>query len=45
VEYIIPRSAVEKGSLSFVIESSCNGMFGVPPGDIIEAPDVRSVLS
>ena len=41
VEYIIPRDAVKAGKHSFVIESSCNGMFGVPwNGDTIAPPDV-----
>ena len=41
VEYIIPRSAVKAGKHEFVIESSCNGMFGVPwNGDTIAPPDV-----
>jgi alpha-mannosidase len=40
VEYIIPPAARAKGSHSIIIESSCNGMFGVPPGDIIQPPEV-----
>lgn len=42
VEHIIPREAVKAGKYEVVIESSCNGMFGVPwNGDTIEPPDVR----
>ena len=42
VEHIIPRSAVKAGKYELVIESSCNGMFGVPwNGDTIAPPDVR----
>lgn len=42
VEYIIPASVVKAGKYDFVIESSCNGMFGVPwNGDTIAPPDVR----
>jgi len=41
VEYIIPHKAREEGRHEFVIESSCNGMFGVPwNGDTIQPPDV-----
>ena len=41
VEYIIPHKAREEGYHEFVIESSCNGMFGVPwNGDTIQPPDV-----
>lgn len=41
VEHIIPRKSVEKGTYELVIESSCNGMFGVPwNGDTIAPPDV-----
>jgi hypothetical protein len=41
VEYIIPADACKRGYHEFVIESSCNGMFGVPwSGDIIAPPDV-----
>jgi alpha-mannosidase len=41
VEYIIPKEARAQGYHEFVIESSCNGMFGVPmSGDIIAPPDV-----
>ena len=46
VEYIIPRSAIKAGKHEIVIESSCNGMFGVPwNGDTIAPPDVSSTLS
>jgi alpha-mannosidase len=38
VEHIIPRSAVEAGQYELVIESSCNGMFGLGDGTI-EPPD------
>jgi alpha-mannosidase len=38
VDHIIPRSAVEAGQYDIVIESSCNGMFGVGPGPI-DPPD------
>lgn len=42
VDHIIPRSAVERGVYEFVIESSCNGMFGVPwNGDTIAPPDMN----
>ncbi|KAF7428479.1 Glycoside hydrolase, 38 vacuolar alpha mannosidase [Pleurotus ostreatus] len=42
VEYIIPPEAVQKGFHEFVIESSCNGMFGVPwNGDTIQPPDMN----
>jgi hypothetical protein len=43
VEYIIPVDARTKGTHEFIIESSCNGMFGVPwNGDTIAPPDVCS---
>jgi len=46
VEHIIPREAVERGTYEVVIESSCNGMFGVPwDGDTISPPDVRQLTS
>lgn len=36
----------QKGTFDFVIESSCNGMFGVPwNGDTIAPPDVRLLLT
>ncbi|KAJ3559346.1 hypothetical protein NM688_g401 [Phlebia brevispora] len=42
VEHIIPRTAVQKGTYEIVIESSCNGMFGVPwNGDTIAPPDMN----
>ena len=45
VEHIIPREAVERGTYEVVIESSCNGMFGVPwNGDTIAPPDVRHLI-
>ncbi|KAF5376659.1 hypothetical protein D9615_007835 [Tricholomella constricta] len=46
VEYIIPEAARKKGRHDFVIESSCNGMFGVPwNGDIIAPPDMNRYFS
>ncbi|KAG7087583.1 hypothetical protein E1B28_013537 [Marasmius oreades] len=46
VEYIIPLEAREKGVHEFVIESSCNGMFGVPmTGDTIDPPDMNRYFS
>ena len=43
VEYIIPLPARQAGVHHFVIESTCNGMFGV--GDnIIGPPDVTFSL-
>ena|ERR1700761_2972968 len=41
VEYIIPASARKKGTHEIVIESSCNGMFGVPATGGISAPDMN----
>ncbi|KAH8093101.1 glycoside hydrolase family 38 protein [Cristinia sonorae] len=42
VEYIIPHDAVKAGKHEFVIETSCNGMFGVPwNGDTIAPPDMN----
>ncbi|KAF8064431.1 glycoside hydrolase family 38 protein [Lyophyllum atratum] len=42
VEYIIPEDARKQGRHEFVIESSCNGMFGVPwNGDTIAPPDMN----
>ncbi|KAG2005473.1 alpha-mannosidase [Coprinopsis cinerea AmutBmut pab1-1] len=42
VDYIIPPEARARGVHEFVIESSCNGMFGVPwSGDIIAPPDMN----
>ena len=41
VEFILPSEARRARKYDFVIESSCNGMFGVPwNGDTIEHPDV-----
>ncbi|KAF8128024.1 glycoside hydrolase family 38 protein [Boletus edulis] len=46
VEHIIPREAVERGTYELVIESSCNGMFGVPwNGDTIAPPDMNRYFS
>jgi alpha-mannosidase len=46
VEYIIPQEAREQGTHEFVIESSCNGMFGIPfSGDIIDPPDMNRYFS
>ena len=46
VEYIIPREAVEQGIYELVIESSCNGMFGVSVSDdIFDAPDMNRYFS
>ncbi|KAI0032015.1 glycoside hydrolase family 38 protein [Vararia minispora EC-137] len=41
VEFIIPPADRKKGELDVVIEVSCNGMFGVPPGDIIRPPEMN----
>ncbi|KAG6862107.1 hypothetical protein C0995_005917 [Termitomyces sp. Mi166 len=42
VEYIIPSSARTERQHDFIIESSCNGMFGVPlSGDTIDPPDMN----
>jgi alpha-mannosidase len=42
VDYIIPPDAREAGIHEIVIESSCNGMFGVPwNGDTIAPPDMN----
>ncbi|KAH7105393.1 glycosyl hydrolases family 38 N-terminal domain-containing protein [Auriculariales sp. MPI-PUGE-AT-0066] len=38
VEYIIPHDVVKSGKHEFVIETSCNGMFGT--GSEIQAPDM-----
>lgn len=44
VEFILSPEVRKKGTAEFVIESSCNGMFGVPwNGDTIEPPDVRTL--
>lgn len=46
MEYIIPPEAREAGTHEFVIESSCNGMFGVPwNGDTIQPPDMNRYFS
>ncbi|KJA22158.1 glycoside hydrolase family 38 protein [Hypholoma sublateritium FD-334 SS-4] len=46
VEYIIPPEARAEGTHEFVIESSCNGMFGVPwNGDTIQPPDMNRFFS
>ena len=43
VEYIIPPADRAQGRHDFVIESSCNGMFGIPwDGDTISPPDVST---
>ncbi|KAH7908394.1 glycoside hydrolase family 38 protein [Hygrophoropsis aurantiaca] len=42
VEHIISPQAVRAGRYELVVESSCNGMFGVPwDGDIIAPPDMN----
>ncbi|KAH6912224.1 alpha-mannosidase [Coprinopsis sp. MPI-PUGE-AT-0042] len=42
VDYIIPPEAREAGTHEIIIESSCNGMFGVPwNGDTIAPPDMN----
>ncbi|RXW22273.1 hypothetical protein EST38_g3570 [Candolleomyces aberdarensis] len=46
VEHIIPHNAREEGVYEFVVESSCNGMFGVPwNGDTIAPPDMNRYFS
>lgn len=46
VEYIIPQEARDAGIHEFVVESSCNGMFGVPwNGDTIQPPDMNRYFS
>lgn len=46
VDHIIPKHAREEGVYEFVIESSCNGMFGVPwNGDTIAPPDMNRYFS
>lgn len=46
VEYIIPPEARAEGTHEFVVESSCNGMFGVPwNGDTIQPPDMNRFFS
>lgn len=39
VDHIIPRSAVAAGSYDVIIESSCNGMFGVGMEGDVAPPD------
>ncbi|KAH9942858.1 glycosyl hydrolases family 38 N-terminal domain-containing protein [Amylocystis lapponica] len=42
VEYILSPSIRKEGKHEFIIESSCNGMFGVPwDGDTISPPDMN----
>ena len=46
VEYIIPHEARKAGKHELVIESSCNGMFGVPwDGDTISPPDASNHIA
>ena len=46
VEYIIPREALKQDVYELVIESSCNGMFGVSVSDdIFDAPDMNRYFS
>ena len=46
VEYIIPQEARDQGVHEFVIESSCNGMFGIPlDGDYFNPPDMNRYFS
>lgn len=46
VDYIIPHEAVVAGFHEFIVESSCNGMFGVPwNGDTIAPPDMNRYFS
>lgn len=46
VDHIIPREAVKKGYYEIIVESSCNGMFGVPwNGDTIQPPDMNRYFS
>lgn len=42
VDYIIPVEARKAGNFEFVIESSCNGMFGI---NGIDAPDMNRYFS
>jgi alpha-mannosidase len=39
VDHIVPRDAIKAGVYRIVIESSCNGMFGVGINDQIGPPD------
>ncbi|KAJ3983926.1 glycosyl hydrolases family 38 N-terminal domain-containing protein [Lentinula detonsa] len=42
VEYILTKDTRAKGTHEFIVESSCNGMFGVPwNGDTIAPPDMN----
>ncbi|KAH9914289.1 glycoside hydrolase family 38 protein [Fomitopsis serialis] len=42
VEFILPSEARKARKLDFIVESSCNGMFGIPwNGDTIEHPDMN----
>ena len=42
VEYVITPEQRKKGTFHLIVESSCNGMFGVPVnGDTIDPPEVR----
>ncbi|TFK19473.1 alpha-mannosidase [Coprinopsis marcescibilis] len=42
VDYIIPIEARKAGIHEFIVESSCNGMFGIPwSGDTIDPPDMN----
>ncbi|KAF7980211.1 hypothetical protein HWV62_39313 [Athelia sp. TMB] len=46
VEFILTPDIVKKGFGEFIIESSCNGMFGVPwNGDTIAPPDMNKYFS
>jgi hypothetical protein len=45
VEYIITPEQRAQGTFDLVIESSCNGLFGVPWGDMINPPDVSESRS
>jgi len=39
VEWVLPKSFLDGKPHTFYIEMSCNGMFGNPPGDIIQPPN------
>ncbi|KAH8829151.1 glycosyl hydrolases family 38 N-terminal domain-containing protein [Flagelloscypha sp. PMI_526] len=46
VDFIIPVAARAAGTFDFIIESTCNGMFGVPlTGDTIDPPDMNRYFS
>ncbi|TFK68127.1 glycoside hydrolase family 38 protein [Pluteus cervinus] len=46
VDYIVPLEARQQGIHELIIESSCNGMFGVPwNGDTIQPPDMNKFFS